>query len=178
MSNIEITPDLTMEVVLQRAPAAQRALFQRYHIGGCSHCAFQPTDTLGQLAKDHNILDVDEMIRTILRAEELDGRIQVEAREVKEWQERGEEFLFLDCRTPDEWDKARVDGAEPLDYDDSARYMGMPKEHKMVFLCKDGERSLSVASYFIGHQFTSVFAVRGGLDAWRAEVDSSIPAYE
>ena len=47
MSDITITPDLTMEDVLRLAPAAQRALFQRYHIGGCSHCAFQPTDTLG-----------------------------------------------------------------------------------------------------------------------------------
>ena len=178
MSDIEITPDLTMEEVLQRAPAAQRALFQRYHIGGCSHCAFQPSDTLGQLAKDHNILDVDEMIRTILQAEELDGKIQVEPGVVKEWLERGEEFLFLDCRTPAEWEKARIAEAEQLDYDDSARYMGLPKEHKMVFLCKDGERSLSVASYFIGHQFTSMFAVRGGLDAWREEVDPSVPVYE
>ena len=178
MSEITITPDMTMQEVLRRAPAAQRALFQRYHIGGCSHCAFQPTDLLGQVAADHNVLDVKEMIQTILRAEELDGKNQVDPGEVKAWLDRGEEFTFLDCRLPEEWEKAAVDGAQHLDYNDSGRYMGLPKESKIVFLCKDGERSLSVASYFIGHQFTNVLAVRGGLDAWREQVDPNLPDYE
>ncbi len=178
MSDITITPDLTMEEVLRRAPAAQRALFQRYHIGGCSHCAFQPTDTLGQVAKDHNILDVNEMIATIVQAEELDGKIQVEPRVVKEWLDRGEEFSFIDCRMPEEWEKATLEGAEQLDYDDASKYMGLPKDRRLVFICRDGDRSLSIASYFIGHQFTNVLAVRGGLDAWREEVDPSIPLYE
>ena len=30
-----------------------------------SSCGFQPTDTLAQVCKDHNILDVPEVIRTI-----------------------------------------------------------------------------------------------------------------
>lgn len=178
MSDITITPDLTMEDVLRRAPAAQRALFQRYHIGGCSACAFQPTDTLGQVAKDHNILDVNELIATILQAEELDGKIQVEPTVVKEWLDRNEDFTFLDCRMPDEWEKASIGSAERLDYDDSSRYMSLPKDRCIVFLCKDGDRSLSVASYFIGHEFTNVLAMRGGLDAWREEVDPSVPEYE
>lgn len=177
MSDITITPDLTMEEVLRRAPAAQRALFQRYHIGGCSHCAFQPSDTLGQVAADHNILDVNEMIATIKQAEELDGTIQVEPKVVKEWLDRNEEFSFLDCRMPEEWEQASVEGAEHLDYNDASKYMGLPKDRRIVFLCKDGDRALSVASYFIGHQFTNVLSVRGGLDAWRAEVDPSVPTY-
>lgn len=178
MSEITITPDLTMEEVLRRAPAAQRALFQRYHIGGCSHCAFMPEDTLGQVAADHNILDVNEMINTIVQAEELDGKIQVEPSMVKEWLDRGDEFAFLDCRMPEEWEKASVAGAEHLDYNDSGKYMSLPKDHKIVFLCKDGDRSLSVASYFIGHEFTNVMAVNRGLDGWREQVDPSLPTYE
>lgn len=177
MSDITITPDLTMEEVLRRAPAAQRALFQRYHIGGCSHCAFQPSDTLGQVAADHNILDVNEMIATIKQAEELDGTIQIGPKVVKEWLDRNEEFTFLDCRMPEEWEQASVEGAEHLDYNDASKYMGLPKDRRIVFLCKDGDRALSVASYFIGHQFTNVLSVRGGLDAWRAEVDPSVPTY-
>jgi len=177
MSDITITPDLTMEEVLRRAPAAQRALFQRYHIGGCSHCAFQPEDTLGQVAADHNILDVKEMIATIKQAEELDGTIQVEPKVVKEWLDRDEEFSFLDCRMPEEWEQASIESAEHLDYNDASKYMGLPKDRRIVFLCKDGDRALSVASYFIGHQFTNVLSVRGGLDAWREEVDPGIPTY-
>ena len=178
MTTIQITPEMTMEEILRVAPAAQRALFQRYHIGGCSACAFQPSDTLAQVAKDHNILDVQEVVRTILQAEELDGKIQVEPKVVREWLDRGEELSFIDCRNPDEWERSRVPEAELLDYDHSERYMGLPKDHKLVFLCRDGERSLQIASYFIGHEFTSVFAVRGGLLAWSDEVDPSVPKYE
>ncbi len=173
MTEIQITPDMTMEQVLAAAPGAQRALFQRYHVGGCSACAFQPSDTLGQVAKDHNILDVDELIRTIMQAEELDGAIQVEAKMVKSWLDANETFAFIDCRTPDEWSQGCIDGSEKLDYNDSEKYMGLPKEHKLVFLCSDGERSLQVASYFIGHKFEQVFAVRGGMDAWKEEVGPS-----
>ena len=46
MTQSTITPDMKMEEILQLFPSAQRALFQRYHVGGCSSCAFQPTDTL------------------------------------------------------------------------------------------------------------------------------------
>lgn len=159
------------------APAAQRALFQRYHVGGCSSCGFQPSDTVAQVARDHNILDVAEMIRTIVTAQELDQRIQVDPSSVKEWLDAGEDFSFIDVRTPEEWERARIAQAEPLDYDHSERYMGLPKDRRIVFVCKTGDRSLDVASYFIGHGFTQVFSLRGGLDAWRERIDASIPEY-
>ena len=65
--DLDIRPEMTMEEILQVAPAAQRALFQRYHVGGCSACGFQPEDTLAQVAKDHNILDLKDMVETIVR---------------------------------------------------------------------------------------------------------------
>ncbi len=39
-----VTPEMTMEAILEVAPAAQRALFQRYHVGGCNACGFQPEE--------------------------------------------------------------------------------------------------------------------------------------
>jgi rhodanese-related sulfurtransferase len=171
MKPLMIDPQMTMEAILAIAPAAQRALFQRYHVGGCSACGFQPSDTLAQVCKDHNILDVNEVIETIRRAEELDGKVQVEPLEVQRWLEEGQDFSFIDVRMPDELAEACFEPAEPLDYTDQARYMTLPKDRRIVFLCKDGERSLNVASYFIGHGYTSVHAVRGGLQAWPAAPD-------
>ena len=55
--------------------------------------------------------------------------------------------------------------------------MALPKDHRMVITCKDGGRSKDVAAYFIGHGFTNVQALRGGLDAWREVVDPSLPVY-
>ena len=167
MSDITITPEMTMEQILQVAPAAQRALFQRYHVGGCSSCGFQPSDTLAQVAKDHNILDIKDMLRTIVQAQAIDGKVQVEPAQVRAWLLAGDEFTFIDVRTPDEREgQAMVSESEQLDYDDSGRYMSLDKDRRIVFLCQNGERSLDVASYFIGHKFTNVWCVEGGVAAW------------
>lgn len=177
MTDISIRPEMTMEEIMSVAPAAQRALFQRYHVGGCSSCGFQPTDTLAQVAKDHNVLDINDMVRTIVTAQELDGKIQVEPAQVKSWLDAGEDFSFIDCRTPDERESARIEAAEFLDYDQSEKYMGLPKERRIVFACHKGDRALDVASYFIGHGFTQVFSMRGGIDAWAQEIDPTVPRY-
>jgi len=173
----QITPEMSMEAILEALPSAQRALFQRYHVGGCSSCGFQPTDTLAQVCKDHNILDVNEVITYIQTAEELDQRIQVSPGQVKQWLDSEEDFSFIDVRPPEELSLASISQAEPMDYDDSDKYMQLPKERKIVFTCKSGARSLDVAAYFIGHGFSEVFSMRGGLDGWRAEVDPSLADY-
>ena len=172
-----ITPEMTMEQILEIAPAAQRALFQRYHVGGCSSCGFQPTDTLAQVCKDHNILDVNEVVRTITLANEMDERVEVQPLDVKKWLDADEDFSFIDVRPPEEAAIARIQQAEALDFEDSQKYMTLPKDRKIVFHCRSGIRSLDVASYFIGHGFSNVYSMAGGILAWSDQVDSSIPKY-
>ncbi|HJP01052.1 MAG TPA: rhodanese-like domain-containing protein [Planctomycetota bacterium] len=162
----EITLDLTMAQVLERVPSAQRALFQRYHVGGCSSCGFQPTDTLEQVCRDHNLLDVSGVVETIVRAHEVDQRMQVDPERVRAWLAGGETFSFIDVRSTEEIAASRIDAAEPLDHADSQRYMDLPKDRRIVFACQDGERSLDVASYFVGHGFTEIYSLRGGQTAW------------
>ncbi|MCP5023402.1 MAG: rhodanese-like domain-containing protein [bacterium] len=168
MSELTITPEMTMEAILAVAPAALRALFQRYHVGGCNACGFQPEDTLAQVAKDHNILDINDMIRTIVTAQELDSQAQVEPAAVRQWLAEGLDFSFVDVRVPEERESGEVPGAEVLDYNDQGKYMGLPKQRRIVFICQDGGRSLDVASYFLGHKFTDVLCVKGGVEAWAA----------
>jgi rhodanese-related sulfurtransferase len=40
-----------------------------------------------------------------------------------------------------------------------------------------GARSMDAAAYFQGHGCQNVKSLRGGIDAWSAEVDSSLPRY-
>ena len=173
MTEITITPDLTMETILQAYPSAQRALFQRYHVGGCSACGFQPTDTLGQVCKDHNILDVNEVVQHILRSHEMDQNMQIEPATVRSWLAAGEEFRFLDVRMATEAEGTRVAEAEPLDFTNQGKYMELPKDTKIVFACQTGARSLDVAAYFAGHGFTQAFSLQGGFDAWSADSTAS-----
>jgi rhodanese-related sulfurtransferase len=174
MTQAPFRPEMTMEEILSVAPAARRALFQRYHIGGCSSCAFQPTDKLTQVCKDHNILDVGEVIRTIEIAQEMDAKLQVDPPQVKAWIDAGEDFSFIDVRSPDEIERMRIPKAEPLDFDAPDKYMSLPHDRKIVFHCQSGERSLDVAAYFKGHGFERVYSLRGGIEAWSAQVDRSV----
>jgi len=172
-AELEIAPEMTMESILQVAPSAQRALFQRYHVGGCSSCGFQPSDTLAQVCKDHNLLDVNEVMNTIVLSEQVDRTTQIDPEEVRAWLAAGEELTFIDARPPEEGEIVHVESSEKLDYNDSAKYMEREKDHRFVFICEDGDRSLDIASYFIGHGFTDVHAVRGGVNAWTASKDTA-----
>jgi len=165
---------MTMEAILAVAPAARRALFQRYHVGGCSSCAFQPTDTLAQVCKDHNILDVQEVIRTIEIAQEMDANLQVDPSQVKAWLDAGEDFSLIDVREADEIRRSSIPRAEPLDFNAPDKYMGLPHDRKIVFHCQRGERSLDVAAYFKGHGFERVYSMRGGIEAWSNVVGRTV----
>src|SRR5689334_230497 len=66
-----LSGDWTMQQVTTVFPSAQRALFQKYHVGGCSSCGFQPTDTLGMVAGNHG-LDVNEVVEFVKRSQEVE----------------------------------------------------------------------------------------------------------
>ena len=82
MTRRAITGDSMMREVLEAYPSAQRALFGRYHIGGCNSCGYEAGDTLEAVARSHNIVDVAEVVAFLEDAEQLDRRIQVSAVDV------------------------------------------------------------------------------------------------
>jgi len=70
----DLSGDWQMQQVTTVFPSAQRALFQKYHVGGCSSCGFQPTDTLSVVAGNHG-LDVNEVVEFIKRSQEMEKEI-------------------------------------------------------------------------------------------------------
>ncbi len=62
--------------VLAAYPGARRALFRKYHIGGCSSCGFAPEETLGQLCARNGNLSVDEVITHIQASHETDRQAE------------------------------------------------------------------------------------------------------
>ncbi|MGH7976221.1 MAG: rhodanese-like domain-containing protein, partial [Limisphaerales bacterium] len=65
-----ISTDSPMREVLENFPGAQRALFRKYHIGGCSSCGFQPTETLAEVCARNGNLDVTEVLAHIQSSHE------------------------------------------------------------------------------------------------------------
>jgi rhodanese-related sulfurtransferase len=51
------------------------------------------------------------------------------------------------------------------------------REQLLVVYDHKGARSMDAAAYFQGHGFDKVKTLRGGIDAWSAEVDPALPRY-
>ena len=77
-----IHPQTPMREVLEGFPGAQRALFRRYHIGGCSSCGFSPDETLAQVCARNGNLDAAEVLAHIQSSHEQDAKILISPREL------------------------------------------------------------------------------------------------
>ena len=173
----DITPKSTMKEVLEAYPSAQRALFTRYHIGGCSSCGFSPEQTLEEVLGAKNVLDVQEAIDHIKNGADAETRLQISASDLAALLKQGQVRL-VDVRNEPEHKMVHIDG-DMLASDDLIEEMmtRWPKDTAVVVYCHLGRSSLDAASYLIGHGFTNVKSLRGGIDAWSQEIDSLLPRY-
>jgi rhodanese-related sulfurtransferase len=178
MPATKITKDSTMQEVLDTYPSAQRALFRKYHIGGCHSCGYEPNDILSVVAGKHNITDTDEILAFLEEAEQTDKRIQTTPQEVASALKSDNQPRLIDVRNPAEWQLAKIEGAQLITEELHHSIMGWPKETPMVFYCHTGTRSMDAAAYFTGHGFTNVKSMTGGIDAWSQTVDKAVPRYE
>jgi rhodanese-related sulfurtransferase len=168
-----IDPKVTMRALLAEFPGAQRALFRKYHIGGCSHCGFSPEETLAAVCARNENLDVDLVIDHIIASEEAERAMQITPRELSE-RLRNEKIQLVDVRTREEFDAVKIDNAHFF----TAELMSqLSPEVPTVIYDHTGGRSLDAAAYFQGHGFKDVKALRGGIDAWSVEVDPKLPRY-
>ena len=166
----------TMQQVTTVFPSAQRALFQRYHVGGCSSCGFQPTDTLSTVAMNHG-LDVNEVVEHIQKSQDMEKNLEITPREAAELLKQGKVKL-LDVRTPEEYAIASVAGSLLVDQNLAQEIMQTwPKDGAIVTMCHHGMRSLDAAAYLRGHGFSNTKSMSGGIDAWALQIDNSIPRY-
>jgi rhodanese-related sulfurtransferase len=165
----------TMEQVTGVFPSSQRALFQKYHVGGCSSCGFQPTDTLGTVAINHG-LDVNEVVEFIQRSQDMEKDLEIAPREVAELLKQGK-IKLLDVRTPQEYAIASIPGSVLVDQSVAQEILQWPKDTELVTICHHGMRSLDACAYLRGHGFANTKSMTGGIEAWALQVDPSTPRY-
>ena len=176
---IEINGDSTMEQVLMEYPGARRALFRKYHIGGCSSCGFQMDETLGGVCERNNALEVTEVLAEIQASHAADEKIYIEPKALKIELESAPGLKLLDVRTQEEFDAARIEGAIHMTRELMQEVMGKWDPNEMfVIVDHQGQQGLDAAAYFLGHGQNQVRCLRGGIDAWSLEVDDSVPRYE
>jgi len=177
-STATIDPNITMKELLVQFPGAQRALFRKYHIGGCASCGFSPEETLAGVCARNENLDVDEVIEHIIASEEAERAMQIEPRELADRIAAGEPVYLLDVRTREEYEAVKLPGAHLFTQELMQEILGNgSRTNLFVIYDHTGARSMDAAAYFQGHGFENVKSLRGGIDAWSAKVDPKLPRY-
>lgn len=175
----EISQDMRMQDIMEVYPGAKRALFQKYHIGGCSSCGFAPSDTLKEVFIKHNRPnEVDAAIAWIYESAKVDDAMQIEPAELKSELDAGVQWKIIDVRDEMEAEIVTLPGSELITREMAYEILQKwPKDTKIVFYCHSGYRSLEAASYFKGHGLPNVKSLKGGIDRWAVEIDTSLPRY-
>jgi rhodanese-related sulfurtransferase len=175
---IELRSETTMHDLLESYPGAQRALFRKYHIGGCASCGFQPSETIAQVCARNGGLSVEEVIHHLHTSLEEDKKMQISPEELAAQLREDPSAKVVDVRTREEHEAARIEGSILLTQELMQEMLAKWDHQALtVFYDHKGTRSMDAAAYFAGHGFSKARSLRGGVDAWSEEVDSSVPRY-
>ena len=168
-----------MSAVLEKFPGAQRALFRRYHIGGCSSCGFSPDETLAEVCARNGNLDVAEVLAHILSSHDQDAKILISPKELAGLLQRDQSVKLVDVRSREEFEAVHIEGSVLLSQDVMRELMASGSNtNPVVVVDHVGKNGLDAAAYFMGHGLQNVRCLRGGIDAWAQEVDPKMRRYK
>lgn len=168
-----------MSAVLEQYPGAQRALFRRYHIGGCSSCGFRPDETLSEVCQRNGNLDVIEVLAHIHSSHEQDAKIFIGPKELAALRQQDASVQLVDVRSREEFEAVRIEGSLLLSQDVMRQIMGNGTNTRpLIVVDHQGKNGLDAAAYFMGHGLQNVRCLRGGIDAWAQEVDPQMRRYK
>ncbi|MGE3182145.1 MAG: rhodanese-like domain-containing protein [Phycisphaerae bacterium] len=106
--------------------------------------------------------------------------LETDCRTVRGWLDAGEDFLFVDCREPDEHALVRIDEATLIpmsEFADRAKELEPYRDKRIVISCHHGGRSLRVAMWLRNQGFAEAISMSGGIDRWAQEIDTSLARY-
>jgi len=182
-----ISGTTTMGEILSAYPSARLELFRRYHVGGCTACGYQLTDTLEQVCQEHEIPDpLAQVIEYIRNSREVESKLQILPTVlVKSIQnssptepspvvsvsgddlrvlQGSQTWHLVDVRSPAEWERDHLPNAQLLTTEFKFEMLdSWPKDTPILFYSNSGRRGLETASYFVAYGFTNVRNLAGGL---------------
>jgi rhodanese-related sulfurtransferase len=176
---MDMNPQSAMREVLEIFPGAQRALFRRYHIGGCSSCGFSPDETLAQVCARNGNLDVAEVLAHIQSSHEQDAKVLISPKELAGLLQRDKSVRLVDVRSREEFEAVRIEGSVLLSQDVMRELMASGSNtNPIVVIDHAGKNGLDAAAYFMGHGLQNIRCLRGGIDAWAQEVEPTMRRYK
>jgi rhodanese-related sulfurtransferase len=86
---------------------------------------------------------------------------------------------LIDVREPWEFETARIAGSELMPMGDvpARAHQELDPEERLIVVCHHGIRSMNVTAWLRAQGFERAQSLRGGIDAWSAEVDPGVKRY-
>ncbi len=95
-----------------------------------------------------------------------------------ERRQAGRDLFLLDVREPHEWAIGTIEGAELIPLGEVLHSLDrIPRDRDVVVYCKGGTRSAQAADLLVANGYQRVENLLGGILAWGADIDPSLPRY-
>ena len=102
----------------------------------------------------------------------------VEVEDLQAMRGRGEKFVLVDVRNPDEWEICKIEGAQLLPLPElPQRFQELPKDKLLVLHCHHGGRSMRALQFLRSQGYTKLKNVAGGIDSWAERIEPDMPRY-
>ena|ERR1700753_530458 len=102
---------------------------------------------------------------------------EISVQELKEMQDKAEDFQLIDVREDFEYEMSNLGGVLiPLSgiLIESEK---IEKDKQVVVMCRSGKRSAAAIMQLEQHGFTNLYNLQGGILAWANEIDPTINVY-
>src|ERR1700731_2167680 len=106
--------------------------------------------------------------------------LEIDCKSVKAKLDAKADFLLVDCREVDEYQKVHIDKAKlvPMSViQDRVNELQPYKQKEIVVHCHHGGRSLKVTPWLRSQGFANVKSMAGGIDQWAVEIDPKLARY-
>lgn len=106
--------------------------------------------------------------------------IEIDCHAVSIRLDAGEPVVLIDCREPDEWQMARIEGATLIPLSEFEQRVGELepyRDQEIIIHCHHGGRSLRVANWLRQQGFEHAQSLAGGIDEWSQSIDDGVPRY-
>ncbi|HEX6918611.1 MAG TPA: adenylyltransferase/sulfurtransferase MoeZ [Actinomycetes bacterium] len=142
----------------------------------CPVCGKNP-----QITRETGLIDYEAFCGTISdEAAEAAKDSTISVKDLKAMMDRGDEFVLVDVREPNEFEIVSIPGAVLIPKGEflSGEALGrLPQDKKVVLHCKSGQRSAEALAVVKGAGFSDAVHVGGGVVAWANQIDPSLPTY-
>jgi rhodanese-related sulfurtransferase len=100
---------------------------------------------------------------------------EISVSELKQMQDNNEAFVLIDVREPSEFDDANLGGILIPLATVPKNQEAFPKEGKVIVHCRSGKRSGNAIMFLEqNHGYTNLYNLKGGILAWRDEIDPDL----